>query len=280
MSMRTSSWTKSGLPSEVGRIRSRSAPASGAAPSCQAMSSSAACTPSGWSRSALAFARGLTSDGRRSSSSGRAVQTSRSGTPRVHAPRYSMRSSSVSSAQCTSSTTAMTGRRRASASKSLRMAQNVSSTGMGGPGRPSAGPIRSRISAAPASASSSAATSPLAMSCDALSARPAAWRTASAIGAKVMPSPYGRQWPVRICASRWTCSASSPISRVLPVPAGATTRGDADVALLTGAPPELEQLRELALPPDQRRMQIPPDSGRAGEHRRRDATPARAVPSP
>ena len=49
--------------------------------------------------------------------------------------------------------------------------------------------------------------------------------------------------------------------------------GDADIALFTGAPPELEELRELVLAPDQRRMQIPPDPGRAGEHL--DETPRR-----
>ncbi len=65
--------------------------------------------------------------GRRSSSSGRARVTTRSGTPRLHSSRWSMKSSRPESAQCRSSNTRSTGAvRRRVRSKKVRHAANSS----------------------------------------------------------------------------------------------------------------------------------------------------------
>ena len=64
--------------------------------------------------------------GRRSSSSGRAVQTTRSGTPVAQSTRWSTKSSRPSSAQWRSSKTSTSGRCSASASKKRRHAANAS----------------------------------------------------------------------------------------------------------------------------------------------------------
>ena len=64
--------------------------------------------------------------GRRSSSSGRAVQTTRMGTPEDQSTRWSTKSSRPSSAQCRSSKTSTSGRCSASASKKRRQAPKAS----------------------------------------------------------------------------------------------------------------------------------------------------------
>ena len=184
-----------------------------------------------------------------------------------------MRSSSVSSAQCTSSTTATSGRRRASASKSFRIAQNVSSTGTGGPARPSAG----------ADALEDLRGARIAFEQRReLAARDAvrravgeAGRLAHGLGDRrerdafaVREAVTGEHLPLPLDVLRQLADQPRLAS-----PGRGDDGGDADVSLFTGAPPELEELRELVLTPDQRRMQIPPDPGRAGEHI--DETPRR-----
>ena len=113
------------------------------APSCHEHQLVGAAAASGSSRSVLGVAR-RAADRRaplEQLGARRADEQERHATQST--PRYSMRSSSVSSAQCTSSRTTTSGRRRASASKSRRIAQNVSSSATGSPGRPSAGASRS-----------------------------------------------------------------------------------------------------------------------------------------
>ena len=78
--------------------------------------------------------------GSRSISSGRAVQSSSSGTSRAEAPSSSTKRSIVSSAQCRSSKTSTVGRRAASATRNRRHADSASSARRAwSPGRPTSG---------------------------------------------------------------------------------------------------------------------------------------------
>ena len=96
------------------------------------------------------MARGPTTDGRRSSSSGRAdADEQQRARPRVH-PRYSIRSSSVSSAQCTSSKTSTSGRRRRAPRRACGSPRTSPRARPRSAGRPTAGASRSRISPRPA----------------------------------------------------------------------------------------------------------------------------------
>jgi hypothetical protein len=70
---------------------------------------------------------GPAQSGRVSRRSGRDVQMSRIGASRTNSPRFSTRSKRVRSAQWMSSKTAISGRSRATLSKSLRIDQKVSS---------------------------------------------------------------------------------------------------------------------------------------------------------
>ena len=81
------------------------------------------------------------------------------------------------------------GLRRATASQELRTAQNVSSSDAPGPGNPSGGAEPTRISAAFSSPARRARACARRPRPSRSSASPAACRTASAIGQKVMPSP-------------------------------------------------------------------------------------------
>ena len=121
----TISSTKSGLPPAASRMRSCSARRAGrrASASNSAVSSGA----SGSSSTLVAFSLPPPHAGRTSSSSGRAMQSSRIGASRLRSATCSTRSRKVGSPQCRSSKTTTTGRSAARASSSLRKAQAISS---------------------------------------------------------------------------------------------------------------------------------------------------------
>ena len=81
---------------------------------------------SGESRSAVTFARPPPQSGRRSRRSGRAVASTRIGTPLAQSTTWSTKSSNASSAQCRSSNTRTSGCSSASASRSRRQAVKAS----------------------------------------------------------------------------------------------------------------------------------------------------------
>ena len=103
--------TKSGLPSAASRIRARSGSASSTSPSSRSISSSVSSAVSGSSRTVVALSLPPAQVGRRSSSSGRAMQRSRIGASRLQSATCSTRSRNVGSAQWRSSKTQTTGAR-------------------------------------------------------------------------------------------------------------------------------------------------------------------------
>ena len=119
--------TNSGTPCAASTIRWRT---SGASDRCSNRSSSMRSTSSSESeprRTESELTLPPPQPGRRSSNSGRARHSSRTGPSRSHSDRYSMRSSSVGSAQWTSSNTTTNGWIAARLSNTRRSAQNVSS---------------------------------------------------------------------------------------------------------------------------------------------------------
>ena len=139
------------------------------------------------------------SPGVRSSSSGRARQTIRSGASRTRSARCSSSSSSGSSAQWMSSKTRTSGCASASSAAHSRAAQAIScwlrsvSTASS---TPAARPRRSATASSPQQARSFSTASCTGSS----SVMPAATLTISASGQYVIPSPYGSERPVRIVA--------------------------------------------------------------------------------
>jgi hypothetical protein len=87
--------------------------------------------------------------GCRSRSSGRAVQSTSSGSPRAEAPSISTNRSICSSAQCMSSKTSTVGWREAIARMNRRQACSVSAGDMPAPGNPTSG--SSALASRPAS---------------------------------------------------------------------------------------------------------------------------------
>ena len=153
----------SGFPSAASRMRRRASgsrsprPSSNSSESCSDRGSSGTTPP-------------VSHDGRRSASSGRARQSSRTGACRMNPARYSSRSSNVGSAQWMSSTQTISGRSAASVSSRRRAAQKISSLddtdrasgleqpaqcGDGTPGRPRRSSAASTASAPPAARTSS-----------------------------------------------------------------------------------------------------------------------------
>src|SRR6266581_2767614 len=119
--------TKSGLPPAASRIRSRN-PASIFAPAgSRSISCCVSSEESGSSRTLEALSLPPPQADRRSSSSGRAMQSSRIGASRLKSAMCSTRSRKTGSPQCRSSNTTTSGPRAAAASKSLRTAQAISS---------------------------------------------------------------------------------------------------------------------------------------------------------
>ena len=150
--------------------------------------------PSGSSSIAVERTRPPPQPGRTSSSSGRARQRISSARSRTHCARWSISSSSGSSAQWMSSKTMISGWTSASSSANSRAAQAIS----GAPRSPSTASITP--DARPSS--SAIASSPqhsisfcLAVSIGSSSVIPAADLTISASGQYVMPSPYGSARP-------------------------------------------------------------------------------------
>ena len=173
-------------------------------------------------RAARATRRSPGQPGRSSSRSGRASASTSIGAPRLQPTRYSMRSSSVGSAQCRSSRTSTRGRVRATASSSFRSgperpprharrrrrrasrrARSVDERGLVAPGQELRDPSAHDVPASSA-------------------ARPARLRTISVTGKNVIPSPYDRQRPCATVAPN-DRAATSCASRVLPTPAAPTT---------------------------------------------------------
>ncbi len=117
-----------------------------------------------------------------------------------------------------SSTIATSGRRLAIASSSLRIPQNSSGPGNWVVDRPIAAATRSTTAAGSSVPSDRApsdrpAILPSATSRESSSPYPAAFRTISAIGQNVTPSPYGRQRPRRTCDCARCAEARSANSR-------------------------------------------------------------------
>ncbi len=180
---------KKGFPSAASTIRRRSSGAS----SRSVLRCSASVTDSASARGVrttkTAFPRGTDHAGRSSSSSGRVRQRMTIRAPLEKLATYSSRSSNVSSAQWMSSTTRTSGCSRASASKSRRNAQDVSSPELPPASAPNAPATTSAIASRRSSSATSSRTAVRA------SAPRTGW-SASASGRNVMPSPYGAQRPI------------------------------------------------------------------------------------
>ncbi len=183
----TISVMKSGLPPVLSAIRRR-------ASSGTDSPISASASP-GWSGSSLS---GADQDGRRWSSSGRAMHSSSTGAPAETSAVDSTSSRNVSSPHCRSSKQTTIG---ACSSRSFRNAQAISSALVG------RSLSRSSDRNAPAASSSEGR----ARSCF----------TTSTTGQYVMPSPYGRQRPRTTRASMR--SSASATRRDLPTPASPIT---------------------------------------------------------
>ncbi len=83
------------------------------------------------------------------------------------------------------------------------------------------------------------------------------WRTASASGQNVMPSPYGRQRPRRTVASSASEPTSSSIRRDLPTPASPITVTSLQRRASIGFAECLRELRELVRSTHHRRVEAP-----------------------
>ena len=169
---------------------------------------------------------------RRSKSSGRAVQRSRSGTCPLQSRRCSRKSNRASSAQCRSSTTSTHGRRAAISSRNRRHAVNDSSRLAVTPSLSAPTSGASRASNHVASSTSGnisatvAASLPRAAAASSDSRIPASAFTISPSAQNVMPSPYGRQRPWRQVtrSGRSSSTARSSVARRLfPIPGSPTT---------------------------------------------------------
>ena len=185
--------TKSGLPSAASTTRRLTAAVKWRRERSASISRSDSASERDSRRIDVALSLPPAQVGRESSSSGRATVSSSIGASRVQSATCSTRSRNVGSAQCRSSSTTTSGRSRATRSRSVRVAQAISS----------AMPAPSRVIR---SCSSSASVS---------SSR----RRTSISGQYVMPSPYGRQRPSRIVASPSARSRNSRTRRDLPIPA-------------------------------------------------------------
>ncbi len=172
--------------------------------------------------------------GRRSSSSGRAVQSTSSGVSVVHSSNCSMKSSSATSAQCRSSKTSTSGARPASSSMNRLHAANASTCRSPPSSWWVSSPTRGRssrsIQSATAGSSAGLTTArrslALAVSASSEWRIPASAFTISASAQKVTPSPYGSERPLRyaICSGSASRRArNSATSRLLPIP-GSPTR--------------------------------------------------------
>ena len=178
-----------------------------------------------------------------SNSSGRVVVTTSRGTPLASSARCRTKASRASSAQCRSSRTTTSGRLAATASRNRRQAVKVSACS-GVPvlasmslAWPSSGARRVSSHWRSAGSSTTAATvsaSLAATVAGSSNSRMPAWALRTSPRAqKLMPSPYGRQWPSRQeISSGWasTNSRSSRTSRLLPTPGSpltVTTRTEA-----------------------------------------------------
>ena len=139
------------IASAVLEIRARVSPESSMSPRSASISSSVSCSESGSRTTEATFARPPANRGRSSTSSDRPRQTKTIGASFDHSTMCSTRSRSAGSAQWASSRRTTSGRRRASASKSFRAAQNVSSFVVCCPESPTAPRIRSAIASASAS---------------------------------------------------------------------------------------------------------------------------------
>src|SRR5581483_6455388 len=156
ISIETSSSTNSGMPSAEAWTRRRTSPAT-PLPSRFSSSTADSSSDSGSSRIVVAFHLPPPQAGRRSSRSGRARQTSRTGPSRMPSARCSTRSRKVGSAQFTSSKTTTSGFVRESDSSSRRIPQKPSSAATGSSSRPTSAAARRAARGAassPASASS------------------------------------------------------------------------------------------------------------------------------
>ena len=211
---------KSGFPAAARAIRSRSS-----ATSCAGMSSSTSSAPSGSRRRVTGQA------GCRSTSSGRAMQSSRIDAPEESSATCSIRSRSISSPHWMSSRTTTSGRLAATCSSVLRKAQAISSAVVAA----SLSPSSERITAA---ASSSAGSSSSCFS-------------TSTTGQYVIPSPYGRHRPRTTVAS--TEAKTSATSRDLPTPASPTTVTSSQQPVDTSALRRRSDQRQLALTTDEPR---------------------------
>ncbi len=199
-SMRTSSPTKSGLPSLVASTFAATAAGRSAAPitlAARRMAAPASRPPS--VTTSATRPPGVTNEERRSRSSGRAPTSTRSGTPAPHCTRCSTRSRSNGSAQCRSSITRTTGRAAARPARKRRTTKKVSSGDVAvSPSRPAMPPAM-RARSPSSAAASAAATAARTASPSAPSSRPRNPRRTWASGAKVAP-PAASQCAARIVA--------------------------------------------------------------------------------
>ena len=232
-SMRTNSSAYSGLPPDRSTTIDCSFFGNSVSWSSPAISSEVSSAVSGESANVVEFRLPPPHPGCASYSSGRAVQTTRSGTPEAHSTRCSMKSSIAASAQCRSSKTRIVVRCMASASRKRRHAVNASvrsTVESSSIAAPTSGARRARTQSRSVASwirSPSAAAS-LSPACAGVSVSriPACAFTSSPRAQNVMPSPYGRHRPWRHCtisASSSTKSLNSLSSRLLPTPGSPMT---------------------------------------------------------
>ena len=172
-SMRTSSPTKSGLPSLVASTFAATAAGRSAAPitlAARRMAAPASRPPSVTTSATIAL--GVTRDERRSRSSGRAPTSTKSGTPAPHCTRCSTRSRSNGSAQCRSSITSTIGRAAARPARKRRTTKNVSSGDVTASPSTPAIPAATRVRSPSSAAGRAAATAARTASAPAPSSRP------------------------------------------------------------------------------------------------------------
>src|SRR4029077_5125614 len=216
-SMRTYCSAYSGFPPARTKRSSRT-PADKTAPSLRPVISCAVSSSlSGASESVVALRAPPAHDARRSYSSGRAVQTTSSGTPLTQSTRYAMKSRSWSSAQCTSSNTSASGYYSAIASKNRRQAVKASLWPSPPPWVSLVKPARARRcpSTQPQSDASvitdETALCSFASTCSAgsVSRMPDCALTISVSAQWVTPAPYGNDRPWR----QTTSSSGSSLTR-------------------------------------------------------------------
>jgi hypothetical protein len=190
----SSSSMNNGLPAAAPVMRSLAARGRLPSPVRPSSRAPASAWPRGSSSTVTALARPPAQAGRSSSSSERAMPTSRTGRPCGPSAIPSSRSRKVGSAQCRSSKTSSSGRSAASVSSSRLVAQAASSIGAGAASSPISWPTRSATRGPSSERSgdppaSTAASLALAEAGGSSRPMPAAWRTTSASGQKVLPLP-------------------------------------------------------------------------------------------